>query len=73
MTAGAGILHEEFHSDAFAVGAANWKWCSCGLTFNEGQNDHPGLSSITRDVIPTVTLPDDAGVVRVIAGRYEKR
>ncbi|SUH38398.1 pirin-like protein [Salmonella enterica subsp. enterica] len=32
----------------------------------------PGYQSITHDVIPTVTLPDDAGVVRVIAGRYEE-
>ncbi|AFK63557.1 Pirin-like protein [Advenella kashmirensis WT001] len=27
--------------------------------------------SITADDIPTVTLPDEAGTVRVIAGKYK--
>lgn len=30
MTAGAGILHEEFHSRNLPVRAVNWKWCNCG-------------------------------------------
>jgi redox-sensitive bicupin YhaK (pirin superfamily) len=30
----------------------------------------PGYQSITRDTIPVVTLPDNGGDLRVIAGRY---
>ncbi len=71
MTAGAGILHEEFIPTRLPVGA-NWKWCSCGLTFNEGQNDRRVYQALPT-ISPTVTLPDNAGVVRVIAGRYEER
>ena len=31
----------------------------------------PGYQSITKDAIPLVTLPDNSGSLRVIAGRYE--
>jgi redox-sensitive bicupin YhaK (pirin superfamily) len=31
----------------------------------------PGYQSITADVIPDVELPNNAGHMRVIAGRYE--
>ncbi len=30
MTAGAGILHEEFHSKASPKAAARSRWCNCG-------------------------------------------
>ena len=30
MTAGAGILHEEFHSEAYARSGGGLRWCSCG-------------------------------------------
>jgi redox-sensitive bicupin YhaK (pirin superfamily) len=32
MTAGGGILHDEFHSEATAGAAARSRWCSCGST-----------------------------------------
>lgn len=73
MTAGAGILHEEFHSDAFTRRGGELEMVQ--LWVNLPMKDKmttPGYQSITHDVIPTVTLPDDAGVVRVIAGRYEE-
>ena len=31
----------------------------------------PGYQSMTKDAIPVVTLPDNSGSLRVIAGRYE--
>lgn len=31
----------------------------------------PGYQSITKADIPVVTLPDDGGTLRVIAGRYD--
>ncbi len=73
MTAGAGILHEEFHSDAFTRRGGELEMVQ--LWVNLPMKDKmttPGYQSITHDVIPTVTLPDNAGVVRVIAGRYEE-
>lgn len=73
MTAGAGILHEEFHSDAFTRQGGELEMVQ--LWVNLPMKDKmttPAYQSITQDVIPTVTLPDDAGTMRVIAGRYEE-
>ncbi|EOG2143846.1 pirin family protein [Salmonella enterica] len=73
MTAGAGILHEEFHSDAFPRQGGELEMVQ--LWVNLPMKDKmttPAYQSITQDVIPTVTLPDDAGTMRVIAGRYEE-
>ena len=32
MTAGAGIIHEEFHSEAYSRRGGPSRWCSCGST-----------------------------------------
>lgn len=72
MTAGAGILHEEFHSSAFSQKGGELKMMQ--LWVNLPAKDKmaaPGYQSITKDAIPTVTLPDNSGSLRVIAGRYE--
>jgi len=72
MTAGAGILHEEFHSSAFAQKGGELKMMQ--LWVNLPAKDKmatPGYQSITKADIPVVTLPDNSGSLRVIAGRYE--
>jgi redox-sensitive bicupin YhaK (pirin superfamily) len=72
MTAGAGILHEEFHSSAFAQKGGELKMMQ--LWVNLPAKDKmaaPGYQSITKAEIPVVTLPDNSGSLRVIAGRYE--
>lgn len=71
MTAGAGILHEEFHSRDFARQGGELKMIQ--LWVNLPAKDKmaaPGYQSITRADIPVVTLPENAGSLRVIAGRY---
>ncbi|HCW7014474.1 TPA: pirin family protein [Citrobacter farmeri] len=71
MTAGAGILHEEFHSEAFTHTGGELEMVQ--LWVNLPAKDKmvaPGYQSINSEVIPTITLPDDAGTVRVIAGNY---
>ncbi len=47
-TAGAGILHEEFHSDAFTRWGGELKWCSCGLTFQWCDKMTTGLKHYPR-------------------------
>ena len=72
MTAGAGILHEEFHSEAFTRSGGELKMMQ--LWVNLPAKDKmaaPGYQSITKADIPVVTLPDDGGTLRVIAGRYD--
>jgi redox-sensitive bicupin YhaK (pirin superfamily) len=71
MTAGAGILHEEFHSDTFAKEGGTLHMAQ--LWVNLPAKDKmaaPGYQAILSNDIPAVSLPDNAGTVRVIAGEY---
>ncbi|MBM1118584.1 quercetin 2,3-dioxygenase [Klebsiella michiganensis] len=72
MTAGAGILHEEFHSAEFTRTGGELKMIQLWVNLPaKDKMTHPGYQSITADVIPDVDLPNNAGRMRVIAGRYE--
>jgi len=71
MTAGGGILHEEFHSSAYAKSGGPFEMAQ--LWVNLPAKDKlaaPGYQAITDAQIPAVPLPDEAGKVRVIAGEY---
>ncbi|QGN37600.1 pirin family protein [Klebsiella oxytoca] len=71
MTAGSGILHEESHSAEFTRTGGELKMIQLWVNLPaKDKMTHPGYQSITADVIPQATLDDDAGTVRVIAGRY---
>lgn len=74
MTAGAGILHEEFHSPAFteAGGALEMVQLWVNLPAKDKMTA-PGYQAILDRDIPAVVLPDSAGMVRVIAGEYAGR
>jgi len=72
MTAGAGILHEEFHSPSFT--ARGGRLHMVQLWVNLPAKDKmtpPGYQAILARDIPVLALPQDAGFVRVIAGEYE--
>lgn len=71
MTAGAGILHDEFHSPAFARSGGTMEMVQ--LWVNLPAKDKmatPGYQTLLKGEIPTVQLPGDAGSLRVIAGDY---
>jgi quercetin 2,3-dioxygenase len=74
MTAGAGILHEEFHSESFTRSGGVLEMVQ--LWVNLPAKDKlttPGYQAIPDRDIPAVSLPDRAGTVRVIAGNYHGR
>ncbi|WP_241181333.1 pirin family protein [Klebsiella michiganensis] len=72
MTVGAGILHEEFHSAEFTRTGGELKMIQLWVNLPaKDKMTQPGYQSITADVIPDVELPNNAGHMRVIAGRYE--
>ena len=72
MTAGAGLMHEEYHSDRFAQSGGTLEMVQ--LWVNLPARDKlvdPAYQAITADDIPVVGLPDGAGSLRVIAGDYD--
>jgi len=71
MTAGAGIIHEEYHGTEYAKRGGPFEMIQ--LWVNLPARDKmapPGYQGITSAQIPSVELPDGAGTVRVIAGRF---
>lgn len=71
MTAGAGILHEEFHSEAFTRSGGALEMVQLWVNLPaKDKMTAPGYQAIVSNDIPDVALPNDAGTVRVIAGDY---
>ncbi len=74
MTAGSGILHEEFHSEAFAKTGGTMQMIQLWVNLPaQHKMTPPGYQPIVREQIPELTLPDGAGTARVIAGSFGGR
>lgn len=72
MTAGGGILHEEFHTPAFSRRGGSFEVAQLWVNLPARSKATPAAyQSITNADIPSVQLPDDGGQVRVIAGQYQ--
>lgn len=72
MTAAGGILHEEFHSPAFTRKGGTLQMVQLWVNLPaKDKNAEPGYQSLLDRDIPSVSLPDEAGTLRVIAGNYE--
>ncbi len=72
MTAGRGILHEEFHSADYARRGGPFEMVQLWVNLPaEDKMTAPGYQAITDAQIPSLTLPGDAGRVRVIAGSFD--
>ncbi len=71
MTAGAGILHEEFHSEAFAKSGGEMEMAQLWVNLPaKDKSAKPHYQTLSKAEIPTVELPGAAGTARVIAGTY---
>jgi quercetin 2,3-dioxygenase len=71
MTAGSGILHEEFHSEPFTARGGALEMAQLWVNLPaRAKMTPPGYQAIAADQIPRVELPDGAGELRVIAGEY---
>lgn len=71
MTAGEGIIHEEFHSPAFTQRGGRFEvvqlWVNLPAAHKSAE---PGYQSIRATDIPRVDLAKAAGTLAVIAGDY---
>lgn len=72
MTAGSGILHEEFHSENFSRTGGKMEMVQLWVNLpSKHKMSSPGYQHITAASIPTIDLPDGSGTVRIIAGEYQ--
>ncbi|WP_162095763.1 pirin family protein [Pseudomonas chlororaphis] len=72
MTAASGILHEEFHSAAFAQSGGTLDMVQ--LWVNLPARDKmaaPGYQTLLDGDIPAIALKDKAGTLRLIAGEFD--
>ncbi|MDD2724751.1 MAG: pirin family protein [Methylovulum sp.] len=71
MTAGDGILHEEFHSPAFTQSGGTLEMVQLWVNLPaKDKMTQPGYQAILDQNIPVISLGDNAGTLRVIAGEF---
>lgn len=74
MTAGGGIVHEEFHSQAFAARGGTLHMVQLWVNLPaKDKMTAPRYQTLLKDEIPVVDLPQAAGELRVIAGEFGGR
>ncbi|MDO5625003.1 MAG: pirin-like C-terminal cupin domain-containing protein, partial [Pseudomonadota bacterium] len=74
MTAGGGIIHEEFHSEAFSRTGGPFEMVQLWVNLPAKDKMAPAhYQGITDASIPSVPLAGEAGRVRVIAGAFAGR
>ncbi len=72
MTAAKGILHEEFHSEAFTRDGGTLEMVQLWVNLPaKDKMADAGYQTLLDADIPSVPLADDAGRVRVIAGEFD--
>jgi len=71
MTAGNGIVHEEFHSQDFTRKGGTFQMVQLWVNLRaKDKSAKAGYQTLLKEQIPNVSLPQEAGNVRVIAGEY---
>lgn len=72
MTAGAGLMHEEFHSPEYAQKGGPFEMVQLWVNLpTRVKMTAPTYQGITAAQIPVVALPSNAGSARIIAGSYD--
>jgi len=72
MTAAAGIIHEEFHSAEFTRTGGTLEMVQLWVNLPaKDKLSNPRYQTLLNADIPSVSLPDNAGELRVIAGEYQ--
>ncbi len=72
MTAGNGIVHQEFHSQDFTRKGGTMQMVQLWVNLRaKDKSAKAGYQTLLKAQIPTVELPQDAGTLRVIAGDFD--
>lgn len=71
MTAASGILHQEYHSEAFTHSGGTLDMVQLWVNLPaKDKMSRPGYQLLSNERIPQVKFADNAGELRVIAGNY---
>jgi redox-sensitive bicupin YhaK (pirin superfamily) len=74
MTAGSGLLHKELHGRDYARKGGRFEMLQLWVNLPaKSKMTPPRYQTLTRDRIPVVSLPANAGSVRVIAGELDQK
>lgn len=74
MTAASGLLHEEYHSEAFAESGGLFEMAQLWVNLPaKDKGAPPRYQTLLKEDIPVVVLPGGAGTVRVVAGTFDGR
>ena len=72
MTASSGILHKEYHEEAFSKQGGDFQMVQLWVNLPaKDKMSPPKYQAITRDMIERYALPGNAGEVEVISGDYQ--
>jgi redox-sensitive bicupin YhaK (pirin superfamily) len=73
MTAGAGILHKEYHEEKFSKAGGPFEMVQLWVNLPKKYKSTPAhYQPITAGQMGKVELPNDQGVVNVIAGKFNE-
>ncbi len=72
MTAASGILHKEYHEESFSKAGGDFQMVQLWVNLPaKDKMSKPKYQSITNTQMAKYTLPDNNGIIEVIAGDYE--
>ncbi|MES2285675.1 MAG: pirin family protein [Bacteroidota bacterium] len=72
MTAASGILHKEFHEENYSKAGGDFQMVQLWVNLPaKDKMSKPKYQGITHDQINKFELPDNGGVIEVIAGEYK--
>jgi hypothetical protein len=72
MTAASGVLHKEYHSEAFSKTGGDFQMVQLWLNLPaKDKMSTPKYQAITNDQIPKIEFANEGGLVEVIAGNYD--
>ena len=72
MTAGNGIIHQEFHSEHFSRNGGTFEMVQLWVNLPAKHKSAPArYQHLAKENIPVIALPAQAGTIRLIAGKYQ--
>ncbi len=72
MTAASGVLHKEYHSEEFSKNGGDFQMVQLWVNLPaKDKMSTPKYQAITNAQIPKIQVPNNGGIVEVIAGNYD--